>query len=406
MCIIAHSPVGKPIPSEQYRKNMFDHNDDGAGFAYIKDGVVHWEKGFMNFVNFEEALERVSSTVDLTQCDIVMHFRIGTHGGNTPQNTHPFIVSNDYEDMRKLTGKTKKTILFHNGIINSVEVPNKVSDTMAWIHERLYYLMAYDRNCINNPLIQDMILKDIGSSKLALVSGKGVLRLGSFIEGNDGCFYSNSTYSYPVSYPTYSGYYSGGWGNSPTTVYRTFYKLAPEDKECIFIETVSDVYDVLDVDQNIYIHPSGDVLIEDNGNFVSSNISIVDKNLLKLTYGQLYQMRALDFKSSHIETTLEYGNCDARVPWNSKITAVYLRPQVDELWDVMDKKVYAIKTAKKAIITEDDDVFLLNTDGKWHFMDCVVATHQKNDKWEETTFDKLYNFREVVEIDECDVTYV
>ena len=210
MCIIAASARGVNLPSAEYRKNMFDHNDDGAGFAWLYEGIVHYRKGFMTFAEMEEALEEVDRKFNLKDCDVVLHYRIGTAGGNVPGNTHPFPIVNDFGLMKKLNYKGRDAVVFHNGIIHNVRNVREVSDTMVWIHDRLFYLEAYSRGCYRNAVIRDLISKDISNgynSKLAILDTKGITKIGDFIEGEDGNYYSNSTYSYPAfNYALYSKY--------------------------------------------------------------------------------------------------------------------------------------------------------------------------------------------------------
>lgn len=415
MCIIAHSPKGVALPSIKYRKNMFDHNDDGAGFAFVKDKVVHWEKGFMSFAEFEEALERVSSSIDTKEVDFVMHFRIGTHGGNTPQNTHPFIVSRDYNDMKRLNGKTREMVVFHNGIINSVNAYNGVSDTMTWIHDRLYFLYNYDKNCIKNPLITDMITLDINNSKLAFVSTRGVYRIGSWMEGDDGNFYSNSTYSYPaVTYSnkylytpsTYS--YTGGVYNTytedddsnlpwsiPKTSKITYYKINKERRDEVFIETQADIYDIADISQDIYVSFTSDnKLVGDKETHVESNCKIVDKDLKELSTTDLSRKGMIHWKDNITEFKTE----------NYRVKYVSLDEEKDEMWDLEKKSIYYVK-GTKAIITEDEEIFVKETDGKYHFVDLVPATKDKNGVFRVTSYEDLMKVRKVDEVDEFFLHY-
>lgn len=410
MCIIAHSPAGVELPAYQYRKNMFGHNDDGAGFAYIKDKVVHWEKGFMTFEDFEEALQRVSSTIDTKETEMVFHYRIGTHGGNIPQNTHPFIISQDYSEMKKLTGKTRNAIVFHNGIINSVNVPSNVSDTMAWIHDRLYYLYAFDKRCLKNPLIIDMISKDIGSSKLAIMTPHGVQRIGHFIEEN-GNYYSNSTYSYKVSnYVSYTNYnpYCLPWKNDDgeydTPVYNykkvthTFYRLNKNVKNKVFVETQADVYDIAEISQDIFVSFSADyLLVGDYDCHVQSNATLVNNEMNKLTMNDICKLGVVEWG----RTIKQYQEDEEEVVGKSeyKIQYIDLKPKEDELWDLNQKRVYNI--VKNCILTEDDEVFIFDrTSGMYKYADELNVGH-KDDKgvFRITCYDELtlkgYEIKEV-----------
>ena len=93
MCIIAIKPAGIKMPATTTIENMWYNNNDGAGFMYAAKGTVLIEKGFMTLEKFKAALNRLEKSIDTTSTPIILHFRITTHGGTSPGNTHPFPVT-------------------------------------------------------------------------------------------------------------------------------------------------------------------------------------------------------------------------------------------------------------------------------------------------------------------------
>lgn len=86
---------------------------DGAGFAYVKNGKVEVVKGLMDFDSFytkyTKTLKRFPNSVYL------IHFRTGTGGTITPENTHPFYIP--------------KGALIHNGVMFTPDDKTGRSDT-------------------------------------------------------------------------------------------------------------------------------------------------------------------------------------------------------------------------------------------------------------------------------------
>ena len=70
--------------SEDNLRACWQSNPDGAGFAYIKDGKVTIEKGFMTLKPFMEALNvALEANKEST---FLIHFRIATHGDVNADN--------------------------------------------------------------------------------------------------------------------------------------------------------------------------------------------------------------------------------------------------------------------------------------------------------------------------------
>lgn len=207
MCIIAAKAKGVKMPSEETLRNMWDNNDDGAGFMYAKDGYVYVDKGYMDYQAFYNALQRLSKTVDLTQTALVMHFRITTHGGTKAANTHPFPITDSVGMLQKLRLKTKLAVA-HNGII-PVKPRKGISDTMEYIAGQLAPLAKALPSFYRNPHTLEMIA-NATDSKLAFLDAKGdIYTVGDFVE-DDGVLYSNHSYQYNASWRSFTWGRHGG----------------------------------------------------------------------------------------------------------------------------------------------------------------------------------------------------
>ena len=205
MCIIAAKAKGVKMPSTTTIENMWFNNPDGAGFMYVKDGKVCIEKGFMKLSDLESALERVNEKTNLEETSVVLHFRIATHGGVLPANTHPFPVSSSIGMLQKLRC-TASLGVAHNGIIDIT--PRKgISDTMEYVATQLAPLYKGVPEFYLNPHLMEMVDNAI-TSKLAIMNGKGeIYTIGKF-EEEDGILYSNTTYK---TYYLYGKFWDNKW---------------------------------------------------------------------------------------------------------------------------------------------------------------------------------------------------
>lgn len=192
MCIIAIKPSGAKLPDEQTIKTMFERNPHGAGFMYPYKGRVEIRKGFMTYDGFIQALRNVHNHIG-DGAPIVMHFRITTHGGTCPENTHPFPLTNDIAEMKKLYCSAKIGIA-HNGIINIKPRDNTVSDTQEYIASVMYPVYRHNKRFYKTQRILNGIRDTINGSRMAILTGEGkVYRIGNWVE-KDGCFYSNDSF--------------------------------------------------------------------------------------------------------------------------------------------------------------------------------------------------------------------
>lgn len=182
------------MPNKKTLRRCWENNRDGAGYMFPSNDSVIIKKGFMKWEEFYKSLQHdIKKYGEFTP--FVMHFRIQTQGGVNKECTHPFPLSNDMDDLKKLRVKTDIGIA-HNGIIDLTTVGYRTqvsySDTMKFItdylsliiHDRTYY---YNQNTLT--LIERLI-----DSKMAIMDGSGHTELiGKFIEDN-GCYYSNGYY--------------------------------------------------------------------------------------------------------------------------------------------------------------------------------------------------------------------
>jgi len=218
MCIIAAKPANTKMPTQDTLENMWYGNPDGAGIMYVKDGKVRIEKGLMTFKAFNEKLDEIRKQVDLTTVPVVMHFRITTHGGTCPANTHPFPVTDSVKLLQRTSLATSVGVA-HNGIIPIT--PRKgISDTMEYIASQLAPLSkALPRWYKNSDAVT--LVKNGIQSKMAVLTSKGELvTIGDFVE-DEGILYSNYSYNGWGRYSRFGyadwDYFGDDWSYSSKT---------------------------------------------------------------------------------------------------------------------------------------------------------------------------------------------
>jgi predicted glutamine amidotransferase len=226
MCIIVSKDKNTKLPKDEYLKNCFTYNPDGAGFMYTKHNKVVIDKGYMtyeSFINHYQALCKKYN--NFKNKSLIMHFRIGTAGANSKENTHPYPITYDKNILHKTYYETDLGMA-HNGIISQYN-PQKddktTNDTQNFIMNYVYPLYKNYHKFYKNPYIMDG-LEDITSSKLAFLDKyDNIYLVGDFETDEDGVKYSNSNYLPYVSKYNYYGYYDKYYDDYYKKYYDKYY---------------------------------------------------------------------------------------------------------------------------------------------------------------------------------------
>ena len=185
MCVIVFKPADVEPVSEEILKQCWDRNDDGAGYAVYLADSNKWRvrKGFMKWKHFIKAFRRERVTKEQSY---VCHFRIKSAGKIDAGNTHPFIICDDYDKMRKLSYTTDQPVLFHNGTCGKAD--GDASDTMNYIKHYISPLIPYTNDEKIKQLFSNL-LQDT-HDKWLLVHNNTITRYNKF-EEHEGAFFSN-----------------------------------------------------------------------------------------------------------------------------------------------------------------------------------------------------------------------
>ena len=207
MCVIVAKKMGIELPSKKILENCFDVNPDGAGLMYVNENKkIVIEKGFMTFEAFYKKLKELDKKYDLKKKALVMHFRITTQGGTSPENCHPFPITDDEKKLKATYLECNDVAFAHNGIISlySMRDDKGMSDTMLLSKELLYPLFNYNKKFYKQEHNQELIEEIIGTDKIAFLDNEEkIITIGEFKE-DEGVLYSNLNHKKNYNYYNYN----------------------------------------------------------------------------------------------------------------------------------------------------------------------------------------------------------
>jgi hypothetical protein len=165
---------------KQLLRNCWENNGDGAGILYINnDNKLEFFKEMNNFDTFYDKYIDVRKKYG--KRNMVLHFRISTHGKVNTTNCHPFLVNDSLG-------------FVHNGMIYDVPTSTEFSDTYMF-NETV--LKNFKEGFEHNETIMEMLEVFIGSgSKLVFLNDDDDYFIVNEKAGhwNLGCWFSNSSY--------------------------------------------------------------------------------------------------------------------------------------------------------------------------------------------------------------------
>ena len=230
MCVLAVASKGA-VFSRDVLNAMFYANDDGAGWAYAKDGKIYFSKGYTNVNKFIKAVQKLPTDVER-----MVHCRIATHGGVCKALTHPFPISTDYGKMEMLNGVLSRGyILAHNGILSNFNPPKGHSDT-----EELVRCLANIKSDIMGDDMRDIINALVSGSRVAILNTDGKInRYGTGWTQIGGIWFSNTHFKYYTQ-----TYYYEDWYDDDYYGYRDYRPTTSTDADDV--PTVASLVDLPD----------------------------------------------------------------------------------------------------------------------------------------------------------------
>lgn len=200
MCIVITKEKYVSMPSNNTMRRCWESNPQGAGYMYT-DPTTRQVFGKKGFMKLDDLLKELANP-KLEKMNVVIHFRIATHGGVNSAATHPFPVSDKVDDLNALEW-TSKAGVAHNGIIPSYGTQKGLSDTQEFIKN----VLSKAGEHVLHPGVLKMTEAMIGSSRLAIMRRDRIVRIGNGWVKFKGCWYSNSGYRKIVYAPVFAKKY-------------------------------------------------------------------------------------------------------------------------------------------------------------------------------------------------------
>lgn len=218
MCIICIKPYDVEDFSETIFKNSWARNDDGASYTYWNKEKQKWavHKGIMKYEEFIDLyFKRKFSKEDY----VIVHFRQGTSGGVKPENTHPFEICGDLEQMKQLQFESEN-LAFHNGTV--IGGDKDYSDTMYYVRDYIFPLLpVWNDPKVNNNIAEAVLSKAGNSSRWVVCVGNKICKYGKWIKEDDGKLYSSDYYKGITTYSgnvIYSSWGAGSYTPASTSI--------------------------------------------------------------------------------------------------------------------------------------------------------------------------------------------
>jgi hypothetical protein len=188
MCVIVYKPKGISLDAEALQ-DCYTSNPDGLGYMYQPNGNgrVRICKG----MEFGHLVDEVTAL----EGDVVLHFRLATHGEVNEANCHPFAITHDHDLLGTEECEVRAAIA-HNGIMQKWAVrESEWSDTARFVSLHLAHLPRRKRH--------KAIKKEVkrSSSRFAMMSERGVKLYGDWVE-KDEVWYSNDHWQH--TFPAWS----------------------------------------------------------------------------------------------------------------------------------------------------------------------------------------------------------
>ncbi len=191
MCVAIYKPKDIQTPSLATLEKCWQANPDGAGFALLTGAekyAIEIHKGYMTWKHFVTAYEKYG-LADFAG-NLLLHFRIATHGAISSGNTHPFAFTQDIRLLQH-TNVLTNYALIHNGMLPLKPVNEETSDTME-----LCRMIASKGLHRNVAAIPDLIPGMMAENRIAVMTRDKVHLFGQW-ENIDGVYYSNLHWDWP-----------------------------------------------------------------------------------------------------------------------------------------------------------------------------------------------------------------
>lgn len=213
MCLIAVAKKG----TQKYSDFFLDGirrasvtNTDGIGYSFKRNNSskIWIAKGFKDVEKFIKCLKSKRLKDD---DELMVHLRIGNKGAKTTDMNHPFVLSNDDDEIIFNDGYVEKSTMCHNGTFHDYSIHNsEKSDTFFFIKRFMAVKEIQDLLKRDTKLFEETFKEILKINRLSFIfnDNSPMATIGTFIEDQD-YFFSNVSYK-EKDYRNYGGYESYG----------------------------------------------------------------------------------------------------------------------------------------------------------------------------------------------------
>lgn len=362
MCLISVLPKGTKKDTEEVYKfirNGAQYNTDGSGFMYKYNGqtLVNVDKGYFKV---ESMIDKIKSLKLSEDDELVIHHRIGTLGLVSPENTHPFVLSNIHDEVCSLAITIDKPAMVHNGHFSYIapftDRNPDFSDSYAFA--RYFFGNKHILGLYNDdPDMFEYTFKGcISTDKICILHPtKDLTKIGNFIEDN-GYFHSNSgycryTFDRGGRNDWWEGYGASGTTstNSSQKSQKPFKKKEQEETSCA-IDTKPTT--------------TGLEYLQDRKNIVLLSKKYVDLKDTNYNHFAYIRKSAYDMSSEHqrkhliIKSLTEFDEDDAHQRLMYKLSTGSKIEESVSTTDLIDNYYYVPKSNYWATIYKDLKILL------------------------------------------------
>ena len=212
MCLLIAKDKKMRCPSEKELYQAFKTNPHGAGFAYVDNGKVIIDKGYMNWDDFIREYKTICKKYNnfKDKC-LMVHLRIGTSGGNTPGNTHPYMVTTNIKQMQKLDNKCDLAVAMNGVAYDYLPEGHGYNDTMEFIKSYMTNIQKLDKKFYARRYFREQINGLTNSKWAFLDKNDNIYTCGKFINRNNLLFSNENHVPYDEKIEKYDNYYAKYW---------------------------------------------------------------------------------------------------------------------------------------------------------------------------------------------------
>lgn len=181
MCLAIALPPVNELENEiplSHLANGWETNKHGAGMAYVKDGKVVIDKGYMRYGKFKRRFLKLRRLNPDSY--FLVHMRYASRGEVSKENTHPFWVHEG------------ESAMIHNGTI-SINTEKGQSDTGAFAN----LLSGLPKGFTKVGAFSRLIISYINTDKIAVLTSDNEINIYNSDNGEslNGIWYSNDYYT-------------------------------------------------------------------------------------------------------------------------------------------------------------------------------------------------------------------